>query len=119
MFTFTNAGHNPPLLFRADGHVERLAEGGPLVGVIADATYVERPLWLGKGDLVLLYTDGVTEAHRPDGEEFGEARLIELVKRSRDLSAEGLCDRIHQEVLAFAAEGEPLDDITLVALRTL
>lgn len=119
VFTFTNAGHNPPLLFRGDGPVERLAEGGPLVGVIADATYVERPLWLGKGDLVLLYTDGVTEAMGEGGEEFGEARLVELVKRSRDLSASALCDRIHQEVMAFSSAGETLDDITLVALRTL
>jgi sigma-B regulation protein RsbU (phosphoserine phosphatase) len=119
VFTFTNAGHNPPLLFRADGHVERLVEGGPLVGVIADATYVERPLWLGKGDLVLLFTDGVTEAQRNGGEEFSEARLVELVKRSRDLSASALCDRIHQEVLSFAANGDPLDDITLVAIRAV
>lgn len=119
VFTFTNAGHNPPLLMRADGNVERLVEGGPLVGVIADATYVERPLWLGKGDLVLLYTDGVTEAHSRGGEEFGEARLIDLVKRSRDLSASALCDRIHQEVRSYAAGGETLDDITLVALRAL
>ena len=119
VFTFTNAGHNPPLLFRAGGQVERLEEGGPLVGVIAEATYVERPVWLGRGDLLLLYTDGVTEAARESGEEFGEARLIELVKASTQLSASELCERIHQEVHRFAGGDMTPDDITLVAARVL
>jgi sigma-B regulation protein RsbU (phosphoserine phosphatase) len=119
VFTFANAGHNPPLLFRSGGVVERLEEGGPLVGVIADATYVERPVWLGKGDLVLLYTDGVTECTRDSGEEFGEARLIELVRGATHLGARALCDLIHEEARAFAGGGSVLDDITLVALRVL
>jgi phosphoserine phosphatase RsbU/P len=119
VFTFTNAGHNPPLLFRAGGQVERLEEGGPLVGVIAEAAYVERPVWLGRGDLLLLYTDGVTESARESGEEFGEARLIELVKASAQLSASELCERIHQEVHRFAGGDMTPDDITLVAVRVL
>lgn len=119
VLTFANAGHNPPLLFRSGGAVERLEEGGPLVGVIADARYVERPVWLGKGDLILLYTDGVTESMRESGEEFGEARLIELVRASQDLGAAALCERIHQEVKSFAAGASGMDDITLVAVRVL
>lgn len=119
VFTFANAGHNPPLLFRSGGVVERLEDGGPLVGVIADATYVERPVWLGKGDLVLMYTDGVTESMKVGGEEFGEARLIELVQNSRHLDSRGLCEHIHAEVRQFAGGARGMDDITLVVVRVL
>jgi sigma-B regulation protein RsbU (phosphoserine phosphatase) len=117
MFTYSNAGHNPPLLFRAGGKVERLQEGGPLVGVIADARYDEVPVRLGSGDLVLMYTDGVTEGMRGDGEEFGERRLIELVQQSRHLNSSDLCQRVHQAVSEFSGGGMRLDDLTLVALQ--
>jgi len=119
VFTFSNGGHNPPLLLRQDGEVERLKEGGPLVGVIADARYEERPIWLTPGDVLLLYTDGVTEASGADGEEFGEARLIELIGALRDQSAADICNRIHEAVRGFADRRAAVDDITMIAIKVL
>jgi sigma-B regulation protein RsbU (phosphoserine phosphatase) len=119
VFTFSNGGHNPPLLLRQNGEVERLKEGGPLVGVIADARYEERPIWLTPGDVLLLYTDGVTEASGADGEEFGEARLIELVGALRDQSAADICNRVHEAVRGFADRRAAVDDITMIAIKVL
>jgi sigma-B regulation protein RsbU (phosphoserine phosphatase) len=119
VFTFSNAGHNPPILLRASGEVERLAEGGPLIGVIQDAKYQERPIWLGNGDLLMLFTDGVTESMRADGEEFGEERLIDLMRSTRELPASEIVQRIHNEVSEFAGERKRLDDVTLIAVKML
>jgi sigma-B regulation protein RsbU (phosphoserine phosphatase) len=117
VLTFTNGGHNPPLLMRADGDILRLREGGPLMGVLLNATYQERPIWLMPGDLVLLYTDGVTEVHRSDGEEFGEQRLIDLVQAHRSDSAYDLCHRIHDAVEHFAGVRTKIDDVTMVIIK--
>jgi sigma-B regulation protein RsbU (phosphoserine phosphatase) len=73
--TYTNAGHNPPVLLRAGGERQLLDTGGLLVGISATATYEEATLDLRPGDRLILYTDGVTEAARADGEMFGEDRL--------------------------------------------
>lgn len=117
VLTFTNGGHNAPVLIRPSGELERLSEGGPLVGVIKDAVYEERPIWLGPGDTLVFYTDGVTEAIGTTGEEFGERRLVDLVHGMRDRSAEKMCEGIHDAVVEFAGPESPSDDITLIIIK--
>ena len=89
------------------------------MGVIRDAQYEERPVWFGSGDILLLYTDGVTEATRSSGEEFGEARLQSCVQGARDLSAADICARIREAVREFTGTGTRVDDITLIIIKIL
>ena len=71
-FTFSNAGHNPPYLLRANGEMETLIEGGLLLGMMPDVNYEERVVTLAEGDCILMFTDGVTEALDENENEFGE-----------------------------------------------
>ena len=79
---FCNAGHNPPLLVRKDGKIEWLEGGGPVLGILPDISYTEEFVKLEKRDVVVFYSDGVTEANNPLGEEYGEKRLAEFVQMS-------------------------------------
>lgn len=119
VFTFSNAGHNPPILRRANGLVEYLTEGGLALGVIETSTYEERPLSLFKGDLLLFYTDGVTEAFSPEGEEFGPKRLVGIIEEKHQLPAEDLLGEIYRIVQDFTRTNVELDDLTMVAIKVL
>jgi serine phosphatase RsbU (regulator of sigma subunit) len=112
---YVNAGHNPPLLLRADGSVERLETGGFLLGVFPDAVYETAALTMGPGDLLVLYSDGVTEAMDAGGNEFGDDRLIAFLRENRSLSAEDLVDALISAVGAYA--GKPGDDVTVAAIH--
>ena len=79
---YANAGHNPPIVMHADGTVERLTAGGTPLGVFADATYEQDQIPLAPGDRLVLFTDGITEAQDPQGDEFGEARLVAQAVRT-------------------------------------
>lgn len=114
---YCNAGHNPPLLARADGTVVRLDGGGPVLGILPGIGYREQSCQLEAGDLLLLYSDGVTEAQAPDGEEFGEERLEEIVRASRGDSAETVLAKVNVAIRDFMAGRPAADDITLVAAR--
>ena len=85
--TFTNAGHNPPLLMRHNGECEQLDEGGSVIGAFCESVYTEREIQLYSGDKLLLFTDGVTEARNASGEEFGEQRLQECLRAYRGRNA--------------------------------
>ncbi|HYC91264.1 MAG TPA: SpoIIE family protein phosphatase [Thermoanaerobaculia bacterium] len=112
-----NAGHNAPLLARADGSILRLAEGGPAFSrLFRDAKYEERELDLAKGDRLVLFTDGVSEAADAAGEQFGESRIEELVTDCRDLDAAELQRTIFDAASGFSG-GELEDDLTLVVVR--
>jgi sigma-B regulation protein RsbU (phosphoserine phosphatase) len=111
----TNAGHYLPVLVRAGGSVDRLGEGGPVLGVIGDAEYGQAQVALGQGDRLVLFTDGLTEARNDEDEEFGEARLIDLALRHRDCSAPALQARLAEAVAAFTG-GRLQDDATLIVL---
>ena len=113
--TYTNAGHNPPMLARANGDIELLQAGGMVLGVFPEADYVSGEVRIASGDRLLLYTDGITEVRDANDEEFGEQRLADALKRSRRLDAPGLHAAVLAEVNAFATRGFQ-DDATLLAV---
>ncbi len=86
---FANAGHNPPILVRASGEAEMLEGGGPVLGILPIAPYSEMRTHLDHGDMLVLYSDGVTEANNPDYDEFDEERFIEVLKAHRTEPASG------------------------------
>lgn len=115
--SFLNAGHNPPLIVHAAGTVEQLASGGLPLGIKADADYREGRTHLLPGDVLVIYSDGVTEAASPNGEEFGPTRLYEVVSRNVDASAAGIRDRIESALTKFSQGTQAADDITLVIVK--
>ena len=118
--TYTNAGHNPPYLIKANGTVEELPLSKDIVaGAIDDYQYTEETLQLEKGDTLLLYTDGVTEAVDAEVNDYSEDRLKKLFDHSSKLSCQEVVDKVKADVKAFVGEAEQSDDITLLALKRL
>src|SRR5262249_29494373 len=115
---YTNAGHVPPILLRNDGRIERLSEGGTVLGIFRDAEYEENQVPFVPGDRLVLVTDGITEARNAREEEFGEHELIRLVLEHRRRAPAEL-QRILLESLASFAGPALQDDATLmiVSLR--
>jgi serine phosphatase RsbU (regulator of sigma subunit) len=114
--TYCNAGHNPPLLVRSNG-VERLEKGGLILGLFEHATFEEETVRLQSGDLLIVFSDGVTEALSASGEEYGEARLLEAVQQHRTDSTHDLLDTIFASVRAFTVGAVQSDDVTALVLR--
>jgi sigma-B regulation protein RsbU (phosphoserine phosphatase) len=112
---YTNAGHNAPIVTHKDGSHDRLREGGGILGVFPVQAFDMGVYDLAAGDRVLLFTDGVTEACNPEGEEFGDARLLQLLEENRELSAEDLQRKILSVVAEFC-RGHWHDDATLIAI---
>ena len=118
--TYTNAGHNPPYLMKADGSITQLSMSKDIVvGALDDFQFSENTLHLEHGDTILLYTDGVTEATNPDFSEYGEERLERLLKQSIKLNCQQIIDAVKADVKAFSGDAEQSDDITLLALKRL
>ena len=117
--TYSNAGHNPPILLRPNGKRRLLVSGGPVLGIIRGSAYNERFIDLIPGDVLVLYTDGVVEAENPAGEMFGRERLRELVRANEALDAKSLCETVYREVLHFGNQSELADDTTVVVLKVL
>lgn len=115
--SFLNAGHNPPLIVHAAGTVEQLASGGLPLGIKRNAEYREGRTQMQMGDILVIYSDGVTEAASPSGEEFGATRLYEVVSRNIDASAAGVRDRIESALTKFSQGTQAADDITLVIVK--
>ena len=113
--TFANAGHYPPVLVRTNGTVERLSAGGPVLGVFPDGVYEQGQVAVQSGDRLVLYTDGITEARDSQDEEFGEQRLIDLVRDNRSCSAPSLQARLAEAVSSFT-EQRFQDDATLIVM---
>ncbi len=112
---FANAGHYPPILIRADGSVERLATGGPVLGVFPDAAYEQGRVALRSGDRIVLYTDGIIDVCNAADEDFGDSRLVELAVANRTCSAPALQARLANTVDAFS-DGRFQDDATLIVM---
>lgn len=115
--SFINAGHNPPLIVHAAGTTENLASGGLPLGIRPDAEYREGRTQLQHSDVLVIYSDGVSEAVSPQGEEFGTQRLYEVVSRNLDASAAGIRDRIEAALTKWAQGTPAADDITLVIVK--
>ena len=113
---YANCGHNPPLLLRKKGAVERLTDTATALGMFEVWESSIRELQLASGDILVLYTDGVTEAMSDDGEEFGGARLLETLRAHCHLPAPALLNAIVTAVRQFS-EPEQRDDLTLVVAR--
>lgn len=119
IFTFANCGHNQPFVLRANGTVEYMVEGGPVLGVSSESLYEERALVIQPEDILVFYTDGVTEAFSAAGEEFGMDRLVEVIRTNRNKSAQLMADAIYDAVMRFAAPTHMFDDLTMIIIKRL
>jgi len=113
---YCNAGHNPPLVVGPDGF-RRLERGGPIVGLFEGATYEEETVSLTVGDWLIVYSDGVSEALSADGEEYGEARILSIVRKNYDMEPQALLESLFGDVREFARGAAQSDDITAMVLR--
>ena len=114
---YVNAGHNPPYLVENTGHEIMLTKGGLLFGVIENAQYEEGELLLNNGDMILMYTDGVSEAMNSKGEEFGDKQIAHIAARNTELPLGELLSLIEKEVSIFHGSSSYSDDFTLLAAR--
>ncbi len=117
VLSYVNAGHNPPLLIRSGGTVEKLQEGGMVLGLFESVPYADGVVELRRGDTLLVFSDGVTETWNPEGDEFGEDGLLELALRERGLDAASLQDEILRGLEKFAKGAKATDDRTMIVLK--
>jgi sigma-B regulation protein RsbU (phosphoserine phosphatase) len=118
-FTFVNAGHNPPFRVRPDGSMEKLSRTAVALGVMEQPGMKERTISLEKGDMLLLYTDGVTESFSPAGELFGETRLIDVLKSFNGGTADEILAGLEKKLNEFSDPLPPSDDMTILALKRI
>lgn len=114
---YTNAGHDRPVLRRASGEICRLEMGGLPLGIQADAQYESGSAILGRGDLLVIYTDGVVEAQNEQGEDYGETRLLECLRLSPQASAAECLEHLMASVVSFVGSASRHDDITCLVVR--
>ncbi len=110
-------GHNPPILVRASGEAQMLEGGGPVLGVLSMAPYSEQSANLAPGDLLVLYSDGVTEANNPNYDEFGEERFVRVLSENRTRPAREIVDAVTAALKEFTAGAPQADDITLLVAK--
>jgi sigma-B regulation protein RsbU (phosphoserine phosphatase) len=115
--TYVNAGHNAPLLVRRSGASEPLEEGGMVLGMFEGVPYAEGVVDLQHGDVLTVFSDGVTETFDTDGAEFGEERLLEVLLRCRTLGASEVEKEILLEIERFARGAKATDDRTLIVVK--
>jgi len=116
---YSNAGHNPPLLIDVDGKTRFEERGGVPLGMFRDSRYYEYFATIEPGQMLVLYTDGVTEAMNPSGEEYGGQRLVAAALRGRHLSARELIDFIHRDVIDWTGGLGAHDDVTFFIIKAL
>ncbi|MCB9880831.1 MAG: PP2C family protein-serine/threonine phosphatase [Planctomycetes bacterium] len=114
---YASAGHNPPLVLRRDGSIEWLHGGGPMIGFMPEISYEESELWLADGDLLVLYTDGVTEATDARGKMLDEEGLAGIVQKLQRESAGQILDGIYRRVDAHSDHRAADDDVTVVVIK--
>ncbi len=114
---YSNGGHNPPIFVRRSGEVERLDTGGLPIGMMQGVAYQEASVKFEPGDVLVIYSDGITESINEKDEEFDEERLIEVVKNNLGRSASGIRDRIDEALSRFVGTTAPVDDMTLMIIK--
>ena len=117
--TFCNAGHNPPLIIRANGMYDQLKGGGPVLGILPFIEYQEYHAQVDEGDVLVIYSDGVTEANNPQGDEFEIPGLADAIIPCRTESASSIINQINRTVVTYTAGAPPADDITVIVARRL
>jgi sigma-B regulation protein RsbU (phosphoserine phosphatase) len=116
--TYTNAGHPPPVVFR-QGRIERLDRGGTVVGMFSPMTYEQAVIQFEPGDVLLAFTDGLTEPENIYGEQFGEERLLEVAQRALGCPLEMLAEEIYRSVSDWTGSPELQDDMTMVVGKAI
>jgi serine phosphatase RsbU (regulator of sigma subunit) len=116
-FQYSNAGQEPPLVWHADGKIEWLEAGGPVLGLLPDARYDFAEIQLAQDDVVILFSDGVTEARNEDGDEYGRDRLLAALDTVTQRDADGVLEQLIRSVRDFAGVAPQADDITALVLR--
>ncbi len=117
-FHYVNAGHNPPMLLRKNGELELLEKGGLLLGVMKGLPYERGEVFLERGDVLALFTDGVTEAMNADEEEYGEERLEKMLRANQHHPARYILDAIYGDIQVFTGTTSFLsDDLTMIVMK--
>jgi sigma-B regulation protein RsbU (phosphoserine phosphatase) len=116
---YSNAGHNPPILMDADGQARFEERGGVPLGMFRDSRCYAYYETIDPGQILVLYTDGVTEANNSDGQEYGRARLVDAVRRCRDLSASKMIDFLHRDLMEWTDGRGAGDDVTFFVIKAL
>src|SRR2546428_1958358 len=116
---YSNAGHNPPLLIDQAGNPRFEERGGVPLGMFRDSRYYEYYATIDSGQVLVLYTDGVTEATNPAGEEYGRDRLVDAARRARDLPAREMIDFIHRDLMQWTDGLGATDDVTFFIVKAL
>ena len=119
IFTYSNAGHFPPILVDKDGHTIELKEGGLAFGIEPEVRYEERPIGLHDGDILIFFTDGVTEAQNSEGDQFETDRMVDIVSKNRDKTAEEIAHTIVDAINQFKDPDFILDDLTIMILKVV
>jgi serine phosphatase RsbU (regulator of sigma subunit) len=116
---YCNAGHNPPVLLRKNGEEDRLKKGGPVLGILPDGEFSVGAAKLERGDILVLYSDGVTEAENQTEEEFGESRLISSIRKHTEKISHEIIEGVEEDIEKFSSGMPQMDDITLVVVKRL
>jgi len=114
---YSNAGHNPPILVSKDGSYKLLESGGLPIGITDDIDYETNTVIINPGDVLVIYSDGITDSVNEKDEEFGESRLIDVVRRYRSRTASQLRDRVEGAIEEFIGTCSPIDDTTIVIIK--
>ncbi|MCP4582579.1 MAG: SpoIIE family protein phosphatase [candidate division Zixibacteria bacterium] len=117
VFYFCNAGHNYPFIVRSNNHIDYLVDGGLILGALPGSQYQIAKLDLAKGDVLVIYTDGLSEAFNEHGEEYGEDRLVKAVQDARSKSAHFICGHMIKNIRQFASDTSEVDDMTVVVIK--
>jgi sigma-B regulation protein RsbU (phosphoserine phosphatase) len=117
--SYTNAGHSPPLVMKADGTSRFEEKGGVPLGMFRDSRYYEYFETIEPGEVFVLYTDGVTEAMNAAGEEYDRDRLVAAVRECRDQPAREMIDFLHRELTAWTEGHGAHDDVTFFIIKAL
>ena len=119
MLRYANAGHNYPLLIRAEGRIELLDVGGPIIGAFPNIEYQAASVQLNRDDVLFFFTDGLSEAMNVDGQEYGDARIRQFVIERRQLSPQEILDQIMEDVLRHDPTHPPQDDTTIITVKMI
>ncbi|NIR48283.1 SpoIIE family protein phosphatase [candidate division KSB1 bacterium] len=118
-FSYVNAGHNFPFLFDKSGGFQSLETGGMVLGILPECKFEKNDVGLKPGEIIIIYSDGVTEAENEQEEQFGEERLRDIVWKYSNLSSKQIMDKIYAEVSGFAGPKKQDDDVTLVIIKAV